>query len=70
MPSASWRCCTTALERLPWKRRGGQREGWGRMGVDGGGGGEGKLRIFSGMMAMAWLRWFAIGCDWKVDAPE
>jgi len=40
------------------------------MGVDGGGGGEGKLRIFSGMMAMAWLRWFAIGCDWKVDAPE
>ena len=43
------------------------RDGWG---VDGGGGGEGKLRIFSGMMAMAWLRWFAIGCDWKVDAPE
>lgn len=38
MPSASWRCCTTALERLPWKRRRGQREGWGRMGVDGGGG--------------------------------
>lgn len=38
--------------------------GWGWMGV------VVKLRIFSGMMAMAWLRWFAIGCDWKVDAPE